>query len=132
MKEKWIAVDFDGTIVKSDYPLIGEPLPLAFRTLQRLQGRGFRLILYTMRTGELLENAIAFCRQKGVVFDGVNENPSQKDWQDPVSCKVWADLYIDDHMMCAPLDMDGNLDWIGLERKIVNEIDLRDRLTLPF
>lgn len=131
-KKYWIAVDFDGTIVKSDYPRIGAPLPLAFRTLSRLQRRGYYLILYTMRTGELLEKALEFCRSNGIVFDGVNENPSQKDWKDPVSQKVYADIYIDDHMLGANLDVDGNFDWLGIERKLVNEIELRERLILPF
>jgi hypothetical protein len=131
-KKVWIAVDFDGTIVHEDYPRIGNPLPLAFRTLSRWQRTGLYLILHTMRTGELLEKALKFCRQNGIVFDAVNENPEQKDWPDPSSGKVWADIYIDDHMLGAPLDHNGDLDWSGIEARIYNELSFRDGLVVPF
>ena len=55
-----IAVDFDGTIVEHKYPSIGKEIPFATATLKMLQRDGHRLILWTVREGELLDEAVAF------------------------------------------------------------------------
>lgn len=61
-----IAVDFDGTIVEHRYPKIGEEIPFATETLKILAQERHKLILWTVREGELLEEAIEWCRQRGV------------------------------------------------------------------
>jgi len=61
-----IAVDFDGTIVEHRYPKIGEEIPFATETLKILAKERHRLILWTVREGDLLEEAIEWCRQRGV------------------------------------------------------------------
>ena len=53
-----IAVDFDGTIVEHRYPRIGEEIPFAVETLKLLQQEKHRLILWSVREGELLEEAV--------------------------------------------------------------------------
>jgi hypothetical protein len=53
-----IAVDFDGTIVEHAYPQIGKEKLFAFRTLKELQKNGYRLILWTYRTGKELDEAV--------------------------------------------------------------------------
>ena len=53
-----IAVDFDGTIVEHAYPAIGKPIPFAIDTLLQLQKENHKLILWTVREGELLQEAI--------------------------------------------------------------------------
>jgi len=53
-----IAVDFDGTIVKHRYPEIGEEIPFATDTLRMLIREHHRLILWTVREGKLLQDAI--------------------------------------------------------------------------
>ena len=58
-----IAVDFDGTIVADAYPKIGKPMLFAFDTLKKLQSEGHRLILWTYRSEEKLEEAILFCKK---------------------------------------------------------------------
>ena len=63
-----IAVDFDGTIVEDRYPGIGKERPFATATLRRLIERGHRLILWTVREGELLDEAVAWCEERGVEF----------------------------------------------------------------
>lgn len=60
-----IAVDFDGTIVEHRYPKIGEEIPFATETLKILAKERHRLILWTVREGDLLEEAIEWCRQRG-------------------------------------------------------------------
>lgn len=94
-----IAVDFDGTIVEHEYPKIGKPIPFAFETLRRLQQENHRLILWTVREGDLLQEAIDFCAKNGVEFYAHNANfPEEKLSQDfKGSCrKLKADLFIDD------------------------------------
>ena len=53
-----IAVDFDGTIVEHRYPEIGRELPFAIETLKTLQREGHRLILWSVREGRLLDEAV--------------------------------------------------------------------------
>lgn len=96
-----IAVDFDGTIVTHEYPQIGREQPGAFRTLKRLQADGHRLILWTVREGELLEAALDFCRENGLEFFAANEHYTDEPRPDsnglaPACRKLTADLYIDD------------------------------------
>ncbi len=50
-----IAVDFDGTVVEHRFPEIGKELPFATDTLRRLIDDGHRLVLWTVRTGHLLD-----------------------------------------------------------------------------
>lgn len=60
-----IAVDFDGTIVEHRYPRIGEEIPFAIATLKMLIKDRHRLILWSVREGELLEEAVEWCRERG-------------------------------------------------------------------
>ena len=62
-----IAVDFDGTIVEHDYPAIGREIMFAFASLKQLQEQGALLILWTYRTGSLLDAAIDYCRD--IIFN---------------------------------------------------------------
>ena len=72
-----IAVDFDGTIVEHKYPSIGREKPFAIETLLELSSEGHKLILWTARDGELLEDAIRFCKERGLEFYAVNSNYPQ-------------------------------------------------------
>ena len=91
-----IAVDFDGTIVEHRYPEIGKEKPFAIQCLKQLQQEGNRLILWTSREGKLLEEAVAFCHERGLDFYAVNSNqPDDALFKHP-SAKVIADVYIDD------------------------------------
>ena len=69
-----IAVDFDGTIVEHKYPAIGKEIPFAIETLKKLQQERHFLILWSVREGRLLEEAVEFCRQRGLEFYAVNSN----------------------------------------------------------
>lgn len=96
-----IGIDFDGTIVKHTYPDIGGPCPLAIETMKELQAKGCRLILYTMRSGSELEDAVEYLKQNGIVMWGVNNNPEQAAWS--ISPKVYCNIYIDDAALGCPL-----------------------------
>ncbi|MDX9697307.1 MAG: hypothetical protein RBT49_16065 [Bacteroidales bacterium] len=91
-----IAVDFDGTIVDHEYPKIGKTKLFAFETLKALQKRGDILILWTFRTGKELQEAIDFCKQNGVEFYAANKNYPEEVFDDSISRKIEADIFIDD------------------------------------
>ena len=102
MKSLYIGVDFDGTCVTHKYPEIGEPLELAVETLHELMKAGHKLILYTMRSGERLQQAVEYLEENEIVLWGINENKSQKHWTD--SPKIFCDIYIDDASLGCPLE----------------------------
>ena len=114
MSKSWIiGVDFDGTIVKHDYPRIGEPVPYAIDSLKDLVAAGHRLILWTIRDGADRDAAVVFLELSGVKLWGINENPDQ-DWSE--SPKAYCHVYIDDAALGCPLieDEDGGrpyVDW---------------------
>ena len=110
-----IAVDFDGTIVEHKYPSIGEELPFATSTLRMLASQQHRLILWTVRQGELLEEAVEWCKKRGVEFYAVNKNfPEEMPKGDGCFGKINADLFIDDR------NLGGLPDW-GVIYKMINE-----------
>jgi len=101
-----IAIDFDGTIVAHEFPEIGRAVPGAFEWIRKFKEAGAVLILWTMRSdgqehGEVLSDADAFCRENGVEFDYLNENPNQVSWTG--SPKAYANIYIDDAAIGCPL-----------------------------
>ncbi len=90
-----IAVDFDGTIVEHEYPKIGKPIPFAIDVLKRLQQEEHHvLILWSVREGELLQEAIDYCESKGLKFYAANKNYPEE--EEPSPRKLMADLFIDD------------------------------------
>lgn len=91
-----IAVDFDGTIVEDAYPSIGKPMLFAFETLKKLQEDGHRLILWTYRYGKRLDEAVKFCEENGIHFYAVNKSFAEEEFNNEVSRKIHADLFIDD------------------------------------
>ena len=96
-KSKTIAVDFDGTVVEHAYPQIGEEMLFAFATLRRLQEKGHKLILWSIREGDLLQAAVDHCRRNGVEFYAVNANFPGEVLEPGFSArKVNVDIFIDD------------------------------------
>lgn len=91
-----IAVDFDGTIVEHEYPKIGRPIPFAIETLLKLQQDKHVLILWSVREGKLLQEAIDYCSNKGLNFYTANKNFPEENMDNPASRKLNADLFIDD------------------------------------
>jgi hypothetical protein len=92
-----IAVDFDGTIVEHRYPQIGEEKLFAFETLKQLQKLGHQLILWTFRHGKELDEAIEYCKKKGLEFYAINRSYPEEEFDtDTASRKIDVDLFIDD------------------------------------
>lgn len=91
-----IAVDFDGTIVEHEYPKIGKEKLFAFQTLKELEKLGALIILWTFRTGKELDEAVEFCRKNGIEFYAVNKSYPEEIFDETVSRKINADIFIDD------------------------------------
>jgi hydroxymethylpyrimidine pyrophosphatase-like HAD family hydrolase len=92
----YIAVDFDGTIVEHEYPEIGREIPFATETLKALQKDGHILILWTYRAGKYLDEAVEYCRKRGVEFYAINASDPGEVYNESMSRKINADLFIDD------------------------------------
>jgi hypothetical protein len=125
-----IAIDFDGTLAEHKFPDIGNEVPGAFGVLKELQAAGHKLILWTMRNdregdskenGPVLSEAVAWCRERGVEFWGVNLNPDQHSWTQ--SPKQYANIYIDDAALGCPLRESFEVD-----RPMVDWSEVRDQL----
>lgn len=110
-----IAIDFDGTIVEHKYPEIGPEIPFAIETLRMLINDRHRLILWSVREGVLLEEAVEYCRKRGVEFYAVNKDyPEEKTTDRNFSRKLKVDLFIDDR------NLGGIPDW-GTIYRMINE-----------
>ena len=97
MKNKIIAVDFDGTLVTDEYPKIGQPNIKLINKLRRLS-KNNTLILWTCRTGDKLKEAVEFCLLCDLQFHYINENSKEilKKYGNIDSRKITADIYLDD------------------------------------
>lgn len=120
-----IAVDFDGTIVEHKYPAIGREIPFAIETLKKLRDDRHKLILWSVREGELLQEAVDFCKERGLEFYAVNKDyPEEEQEHKHYSRKLKADLFIDDR------NLGGLPDWGTIYEMITKRLsyeDLMDR-----
>jgi len=125
-----VAVDFDGTCVTHEYPLVGSDIGAA-EVLRKLVDKGHQLILFTMRSdGEVsntsfgtphgLTDAVNWFKKNDLPLFGIQTNPEQKSWTE--SPKAYAQMYIDDAALGCPLLYDANLslrpfvDWKSVEK----------------
>ncbi len=97
------AVDFDGTLCEHEFPEIGRPNEKLIGWLIKRRKAGDKVILWTNRMGEYLDNAVKWCEEKGLIFDAVNDNVPEimEKYKDilngkPPSRKITADVFIDD------------------------------------
>lgn len=95
-----IAIDFDGTCVKHEYPDVGDDVG-AVPIIKKFVERGDKIILFTMRSGKHLQDAVDWFQSHAIPLFGVNENPEQHTWTQ--SPKPYAHLYIDDAALGVPL-----------------------------
>lgn len=91
------AVDFDGTLCESKWPEIGAPNKKLIQHLIQCQAKGAKLILWTCRIDDKLQEAVEWCKKFGLEFDAINDNlPENVDIYGNNARKVWATCYIDD------------------------------------
>ena len=69
-----IAVDFDGTIARSNYPVIQGEQPYAGEVLRQLHQDGHYIIIWTCRCGKPLLDAVNWLLEHGIPFDRVNDH----------------------------------------------------------
>jgi len=118
-----IAVDFDGTIVEHRYPEIGKELPFATETLRMLIADRHQLILWSVREGKLLDEAIEWCRERGVEFYAVNRDYPEEQGtsnNNHYSRKLKVDVFIDDR------NLGGLPDWGTIYRMITEHKTYQD------
>ena len=123
----YIAVDFDGTCVEHEYPEIGKDIG-AVPVLKEIVANGHKLILHTMRSHpapnnsssiiyrDTLQEAIDWFKNNEIELFAANENPTQYRWTR--SKKIFANLYIDDAALGAPL-INGYIDWVKVREMLV-------------
>ncbi len=124
-----IAVDFDGTIVEHRYPKIGKPIPFAIPVLKQLMKDKHQLILWTVREGKQLQEAIDYCHLQGVFFYAHNANFPDEDRKKSPR-KLTADLFIDDRNF-GGLPNWGLIYQAILERRALqNKLDFNSEMSL--
>ena len=98
MRSRILAADFDGTLFKSAYPNIGDPIWKTIEYCKAHKAGGGILILWTCRTDDALQNAIKACEEVGLIFDYINENTREHicEYGGSDCRKIFADEYIDD------------------------------------
>ena len=139
-----IVLDFDGTCVTHEFPLIGKDIG-AERVLKKIIKNGHRIILFTMRSdklkvnsshplihdksGKYLTDAINWFKQKDIPLYGIQTNPTQQNWTS--SPKAYGQLYIDDAGIGCPLIFDKNIsdrpfvDWIKIEEELIRRFIIK-------
>lgn len=96
------AVDFDGTLCVERYPEIGEARTHRIQKIIDLRKQGHKVILWTCRTDQQLVEAVEWCRERGLVFDAVNDTlPEIKKVWGGNTRKIYCDYYIDDKSLPA-------------------------------
>lgn len=97
-----IAIDFDGVLCEDRFPEIGSPDYEMVSLVRQLIDAGHEVVLWTCRVDARLDEAVAWCEDRGLHFCAVNENaPSNRArWAAEYpngTRKVYADLYVEDH-----------------------------------
>ena len=102
------AIDFDGTIVVNKFPAIGAEITHTTNFIRKyIQSNPHnQWVLWTMREGEVLRNALDWLEDHGLKPDAVNDNVKQlqEEWGNNPR-KVYADFYIDDHNFTIPIEV---------------------------
>ena len=117
-----IALDFDGTIVEHKYPAIGEEIPFATETIRMLIAERHKVILWSVREGKLLDEAVNWCRERGIEFYAVNRDYPEETMtnNNHFSRKLKADLFIDDR------NLGGLPDWGMIYQMVHNNMTWND------
>ena len=117
-----IALDFDGTIVEHKYPAIGEEIPFATETIRMLIAEHHKVILWSVREGKLLDEAVNWCRERGIEFYAVNRDYPEETMtnNNHFSRKLKADLFIDDR------NLGGLPDWGMIYQMVHNNMTWND------
>lgn len=125
-----IAVDFDGTCVDHRFPEVGDDAPHCVEVLKEFtEDHGHQLILWTMRGGKYLDDAVQWFKERGIELYGIQRNPEQDSWTD--SPKAYAQVYIDDAALGCPMaQVEGFkrpcVDWNAVKKSLLNLSSMKE------
>jgi hypothetical protein len=100
-----VALDYDGTCFYGGISVLGNPNTDVLDKSIELKEAGAQIAMWTCREGKSLAEAIARCKEYGLEFDSINENPpSSREFVqdqikkgDPLALrKILCDIYVDD------------------------------------
>lgn len=120
-----ILVDFDSTMVITDkYPnIVGENKP-CISVMKKWINGGVGIILWTIRSGKSLDDAVNWCKEQGLELYGINKNPTQHKWSN--SPKIYGVLRVDDANVGTKLIHDDKyrprVDWEYIDKHYTKEI----------
>jgi hypothetical protein len=109
LKFKYYCIDFDGTIACDAYPEIGDLIPGAKETMEKIKELGGEIAIWTCRTHDAADNAKAFLEKHNIPYDKFNKpfDENVNIYGGDHSRKIFADCYIDDRSVqfgCKPVD----------------------------
>src|SRR5574343_122261 len=124
-----IAVDFDGTCVTHEYPKVGVDIGAA-PVLKELVENGHKLVLYTMRSGETLLDALEWFKFNEIPIERCETVIENQTWTQ--SPKLYAQLYIDDAALGCPLLTSEKIerpyvDWLVVRNWLVRHNYIREK-----
>lgn len=118
-----IAVDFDDTIVDSDYPAIKGLKPNAALVLNKWAKQGFFIQIHSCRNGEAEWEMQTFLFDNNIPYHAINDHApwiKQKFFNPhhPISRKLYHHILIDDRSLNY---MNGeHMDWIKIDELVQN------------
>jgi trehalose-6-phosphatase len=93
-----LAIDFDGTIAHTEYPIIIALKPQAKEVINKLYDEGHIIIINSCRVNQYAAMMKNFLDDHGLLYHLINENsPHRIQTYGSDTRKISADLYIDDH-----------------------------------
>lgn len=127
LKYKYIAIDFDGTIMREDGP--PDPhfnlfLPDAVRVMQRINREGGKIMIWTARDRHWWPDMLHVLQLNDVEVEAINGKfVGYGDKYIGDSNKLYAEVYIDDRDIHVK---ESGIDWLKIERLLFggNEIEI--------
>ncbi|MDR0937969.1 MAG: HAD hydrolase family protein [Mediterranea sp.] len=117
-----IAIDFDGTLHKGEWPSIGEPSDGAVEAMRKLRDDGHYLIINTCREGTHQTEMVNWLRERQIPFHRVNDNAPDHVGKYGGNCrKIYAHLYVDDRQVGGLPAWDEILEYARVREKIYRE-----------
>lgn len=118
LKYKLIAIDFDDTIVDSDFPHILAEKAHAKRVMKRIVEAGGQIAVWTARSD--LKPVRTFLKLNGFPYHYINESFKEVLEEHPEDArKIFADVYIDDRNL--ETREAGGIDWLKIEKMLFEE-----------
>jgi hypothetical protein len=95
-----LSIDFDGTIVETNYPKIGKLKPNVVEVINKLYNESYKIIISTCRVGIYEGHCYQFLKKYGILYHYINSNlPCDIEYFKQDCRKISADIYIDDKQL---------------------------------